>query len=107
MCGCGRRGGGKGGGGGSWLPCFSLLCGVCTACLGLFALPLGIFGRLCSVIVALPGRLLYNFANPRSRDLKSDSLTARPLELFSENVRVDSRFGNVNCWLQKLSLFAN
>ena len=82
------------------MPCFSLLCSMCTACLGLFALPLGIFGifgRLCSVIVALPGRLLYNFANPRSR----------PLELFSENIRIASRFGYVNCWLQKLSLFAN
>ena len=34
--------------------CFSLVSGLCTVCLGLFTRPLGL-GRLCSVIVALPG----------------------------------------------------
>ena len=26
---------------------------LCTVCLGLFALPLGVIGRLCSLVVAL------------------------------------------------------
>ena len=39
--------------------CFTLLCGTCSVCTGLFVLPLGAFGRQCSVIVALPGHLLY------------------------------------------------
>ena len=37
-----------------------MLCfGLCTVCLGLFVLLLGFSGRLCSVIVALPGDLLF------------------------------------------------
>ena len=36
----------------SWLLCFSLIRGMCTFCHGLFALPLGVIGRLCSVPVA-------------------------------------------------------
>ena len=43
----------------SWLLCLSLVCGVCTVCHGLFTFPLGVIGRLCSVIVALSGHLLY------------------------------------------------
>ena len=39
---------------------FSLVCGLCTVCLGLFALLLGESGRLCSV--TLPGHRLYCFA---------------------------------------------
>ena len=45
----------------SWLICFSLVCDWCTVCHGLFALPLGVIGRLWSVIVVLPGHLLYYF----------------------------------------------
>ena len=35
---------------------FVLICGLCTVCLGLFALPLGVIARLCSVVVALPAQ---------------------------------------------------
>ena len=35
----------------SWLLCLTLVCGICTVCHSLFALPLGVVGRLCSVIV--------------------------------------------------------
>ena len=38
---------------------FTLVCGLCAICCGLFALPFGVIGRLCSVIVALPGHLYY------------------------------------------------
>ena len=40
---------------------FSLACDMCTLCNGVFALPFGVIGGLCSVIVALPGHLLYYF----------------------------------------------
>ena len=36
-----------------------LVCGLCNVCLGLFAFPIGVIGRLHSVIVALPGHHLY------------------------------------------------
>ena len=36
-----------------------LVCGLCTVCQGLFDLPLGVIGKLCSVTVALPGYFLY------------------------------------------------
>ena len=39
----------------SWLLCPSMVCRLCMVCLGLFALPLSAIGRLCSVIVAIPG----------------------------------------------------
>ena len=39
--------------------CSSLVCVTCSVCHGLFALPLGLIGWLCSVTVALPGHLLY------------------------------------------------
>ena len=32
---------------------------IYTVCHSLFALPLGVIGRLCSVIVVLPGHILY------------------------------------------------
>ena len=32
---------------------------LCAVCLGLFALSVGVIGKLCSVIEALPGHLLY------------------------------------------------
>ena len=45
---------------GSWLLWFSLGCGMSTACRGfLFFVLLVLFGRLCSVIVPLPGYFLY------------------------------------------------
>ena len=37
---------------------FFFVYGLCTVCHGLFALPLGVIGRLCSVSVATPGHLL-------------------------------------------------
>ena len=37
---------------GSWLLCFTLVCGLC---IGLFALPLCVIGRLKSVNVDIPG----------------------------------------------------
>ena len=40
---------------------------VCTIYNGLFAIPLGVIGRLCSVTVAIPGHLL--------SDILSSSLT--------------------------------
>ena len=40
-----------------------LVCGLYTVCQSLFALPLGVIGRVCSVIVTLPGRLLYILIN--------------------------------------------
>ena len=39
----------------------SLVYGLCTLCHDLFAPPLGVIGRLCSVIVALSVHLLYYF----------------------------------------------
>ena len=39
----------------------ALLFVTCVFCLDLFAVPLGVIGRLCSLIVALPRRLLYYF----------------------------------------------
>ena len=44
----------------SWLLFLSSVYGTCTVCLGLFPLPLGVFGRLCSLIVALPCHLYYS-----------------------------------------------
>ena len=41
------------------LICFAAACGMCTACHVLFALPLGVVG--ISVIMTLPGHLLYHF----------------------------------------------
>ena len=38
---------------------FSLVCGYCTVCHGLFALPVCVIGRLFSVSIALPGHILY------------------------------------------------
>ena len=38
---------------------FFLICGLCTVCLGLFVLLLGVIGRLCSMIVIIPGHRLY------------------------------------------------
>ena len=35
------------------------MCGLCTVYHGLFALPIGVIGRLCYVIVVLPGHLYY------------------------------------------------
>ena len=34
-------------------------CGFCTFCHGLFALPVGVIDRLCSLIVAIPRHLLF------------------------------------------------
>ena len=34
---------------------FSFVCGLYTVSHGLFVLPLGVIGRLCSVIVVIPG----------------------------------------------------
>ena len=45
--------------GGSLLFCYSAVCGLCTVCLSVFALPFSVYRRLCSVIVALPGHLRY------------------------------------------------
>ena len=74
---------------GSWFLCFSLICGLCTVCLGLFVLPLGVVGRLCSVIVALPGDLDYSSSylkiNLPRRDLKlsaSVGLVQQPASLL-------------------------
>ena len=39
----------------------SLVCGLYTAWHDLFALPLGVIGRLCSVIVAFPDIFCINF----------------------------------------------
>ena len=36
------------------------LCGACSVCQGLLYLPLDGFGKLCSVIVALPAYALYS-----------------------------------------------
>ena len=36
-----------------------LICGFCIVFLGLFAFPLDVIGKLCSVIVALPGQFLF------------------------------------------------
>ena len=44
---------------------FSSVCGMCTVCHGLFALPLGVICRLCSVIVAIPGHVLYIFVQDK------------------------------------------
>ena len=44
---------------GSWLLCFSFVCGLCTVGHCLSAHPHGAIGRLCSVIVAIPRYLLY------------------------------------------------
>ena len=41
----------------SWLFSFSLVCGLCTVCHGLFALPLGVIGKLWYVIEAISGHL--------------------------------------------------
>ena len=40
------------------------LCGACSVCQGLFSLPLDGIGKLCSVIVALPGYALYYYSEP-------------------------------------------
>ena len=37
--------------------CFYLVCGIFTVCL--FALPLDVIGKLCSVIVVVSGHFLY------------------------------------------------
>ena len=42
--------------------CLSLVCNMCTVLHGLFALPLGVIGRLCFVFVALPRHHLYQIA---------------------------------------------
>ena len=40
-----------------WLLHFSLACGLCADYYRLFVLPLGVIGRLWSVIVAIPGHI--------------------------------------------------
>ena len=40
---------------------FSFNCGFCVVCLDLFALSLGVTGRLCFVIVSFAGCPLYYF----------------------------------------------
>ena len=45
---------------GSWLFCVSFDCNVCVAHRSL-SISLGVIDWLCSVIIALPGRLLYYF----------------------------------------------
>ena len=42
----------------------SLVYGLCTVCHGMFALPLGVIGRLSSVTVAIPGHLLFYKSMP-------------------------------------------
>ena len=42
---------------GSCLLCFPSVRGLCSVCQGLFALPLGVIVRLCSVIASLPDHL--------------------------------------------------
>ena len=45
-----------------WFACFDCLCFLtCAPSVGLFALFLGVIGRLCSVIVALSGHHLYTY----------------------------------------------
>ena len=43
----------------SWLLYLSMICGMCTVCHGLFALPRGVIDRLYCVFVALSGHLLF------------------------------------------------
>ena len=43
---------------GSWLLCVSLVCALCIVCQGLSALPLGVIGKLCYVIMGLPRKLI-------------------------------------------------
>ena len=43
-----------------WECAFSLFYSVCTVCLGLFARPLGVIDRLCSVFEALLKHLIYH-----------------------------------------------
>ena len=45
----------------SWLLCFSLICDMCAVCHSLFALPLGVIGRLWSAIVTISVHLMYYF----------------------------------------------
>ena len=45
----------------SWLVCFSLVCDTCAVCHSLFALRLGVIGRLWSAIVTIPVHLMYYF----------------------------------------------
>ena len=47
---------------GCWLLCFTLVCGLCTVCPVLFALPFCVIGWLWQVIVAIPGHLLNYFS---------------------------------------------
>ena len=46
---------------------FSLVCVLFTVCYGLFALPLGVIGRLCSITVAIHGHYLYSFSGIETR----------------------------------------
>ena len=46
---------------GRWMPCCSLVCGVCTVCPGLLVFPLDTICRLCSVILATSRYLLHYF----------------------------------------------
>ena len=43
------------------MDCFSLVCDSCSLCHGLFALPLGVIGRLYSSTVAILGHLQCHF----------------------------------------------
>ena len=44
------------------LLCFSLDRGMCSICHDLFVLSISVNGGLCSVIVTIPGRLLYHLS---------------------------------------------
>ena len=42
---------------------FFSLCELCAVCRGLFAFPICAIGRLCAVIIVLPGHISYYLSN--------------------------------------------
>ena len=77
----------------------------CQFCL--LALSLGVIGRLCSVIVAISGHLLYNFKGPDVRSIVSltSSLTVKMLTVLVSTISNSQVFLLKNVQMQKLHTF--
>ena len=71
---------------------FFFVCSLCTVCHGLFACPLGVIGRLWSVIVAIPGHLLYYFTRLKTQEFRFTYVCS------STSIYIISRYiPNSNC----------
>ena len=79
--------------------CFPLVCVLCTVCLGPFAHHRGVFGRLSSVSVAIPGHLLYYFHVGKINRNTSPTPSHITDGHLCDTRRVERQADKVNIWL--------